>query len=96
VSDRERPANEFRAPRLFGADITYQKLASLIGRGAEIKAINLNKEFDLAAYKEKNGSGLIPLFSLTPDGKLRVINEEAPLEDAIEGKLLALVWATQN
>ena len=96
VSDRERPADEFRAPRLFGNDITYQKLASLLARGAEIRAINLNAEFDFAAYKEKNGSSILPMFTLTADGKLRVINDEAPVEEMSEGKLLALVWSVEG
>lgn len=95
-NDRKRPADEFRAPRLFGADITYQKLASLLAKGAEIKPINLNKEFDLDAYRSKNGTSLIPLFLITSDGKLRVVNEEAPLADTVEGKLLALVWSTAS
>ncbi len=92
-NERKRPADEFRAPRLFGTDITYQKLASLLAKGAEIKPINLNKEFDLDDYKSKNGSSLIPLFLITTDGKLRVCNEETPLGDSVEGKLLALVWS---
>ena len=96
VSDRERPADEFRAPRLFGDDITYQKLASLLARGAEIRAINLNSEFDLAAYKEKNGSSILPMFTLTTEGKLRVINDDAPVEEMSEGKLLALVWSADG
>ncbi len=96
VSDRERPADEFRAPRLFGNDITYQKLASLLARGAEIRAINLNAEFDLAAYKEKNGSSILPMFTITTEGKLRVINDDAPVEEMSEGKLLALVWSADG
>ena len=95
-SNRERPVDEFRAPRMFGKDVTYQKLASLLAAGGEIKPINLSEEFDLDAYREKNGGSLIPLFLLTTDGKLRVINEDTPPEDIVEGKLLALVWSAKH
>lgn len=93
TSEREKLADDYRVPRLFGEDVTYQKLASLLARGAEIKAINLTEEFDMEAYREKNGRNLIPLFSIDANGKLRVINEDAPAEPAASGKLMALVWA---
>lgn len=93
VSEREKLADDYRVPRLFGEDVTYQKLASLLAGGAEIKTINLTDEFDMNAYREKNGSNLIPLFSIDANGGLRVINEGAPPEPAADGKLMALVWS---
>ncbi len=93
TSEREKLADDYRVPRLFGEDVTYQKLASLLARGAQIKAINLTDEFDMDAYQEKNGSNLIPLFSIDANGKLRVINEDAPPGPVASGKLMALVWA---
>jgi hypothetical protein len=41
-SERARLADDYAPPRLFGADVTYQKLASLLARGAEIKTIRLS------------------------------------------------------
>lgn len=93
TSEREKLADDYRVPRLFGEDVTYQKLASLLARGAQIKAINLTDEFDMDAYQEKNGSNLIPLFSIDANGKLRVINEDAPPGPVASGRLMALVWA---
>lgn len=93
TSEREKLADDYRVPRLFGEDVTYQKLASLLARGAQIKTINLTDEFDMDAYQEKNGSNLIPLFSIDANGKLRVINEDAPPAPVASGKLMALVWA---
>ncbi|MEQ8514716.1 MAG: sodium:proton antiporter [Chromatocurvus sp.] len=93
TSEREKLADDYRVPRLFGEDVTYQKLASLLARGAEIKAINLTEEFNMEAYREKNGTNLIPLFSIDANDKLRVINEDTPAEPAASGKLMALVWA---
>jgi NhaP-type Na+/H+ or K+/H+ antiporter len=93
ASQRETLADDYRVPRLFGEDVSYQKLASLLARGAEIKTINLSDEFDMATYREKTGSQVLPLFTLDGERKLRVINDESPAE-AVEGtKLIALVWA---
>ena len=36
------------------------------------------------------------MFTLTADGKLRVINDDAPVEEMSEGKLLALVWSVEG
>ncbi|TCO76691.1 cation:proton antiporter [Chromatocurvus halotolerans] len=92
TSEREKLADEYRVPRLFQDDVTYQKLASLLARGAEVKTINLTDEFDVAAYREKNASNLLPLFSIDGNGKLRVLNEEAQPDAATSGRLVALVW----
>ncbi|MFN2286769.1 MAG: cation:proton antiporter [Chromatocurvus sp.] len=92
ASEREKLADDYRVPRLFGEDVTYQKLASLLAGGAKIKTINLTDEFDMNAYREKNASNLIPLFTIDPNGRLRVINEGEATETVTHGKLMALVW----
>ena len=96
ASEREKLADDYRVPRLFGEDVTYQKLASLLAGWAEIKTINLTDEFDMDAYREKNASNLIPLFSIDPDGRLRVIDEGEPTEIPENGKLMVLVWAVDK
>jgi len=92
ASEREKLADDYRVPRLFGEDVTYQKLASLLAGGAKIKTIKLTDEFDMNAYREKNASNLIPLFTIDPNGRLRVINEGEATETVTHGKLMALVW----
>ena len=46
--EKRRVAETFRAPRLFGEDVTQQKLASLIAQGAELKATLLTENFVVA------------------------------------------------
>lgn len=96
TSEREKLADDSRVPRLFKEDVTYQRLANLLASGAEVKTINLTEEFDMAAYREKNASKLLPLFSIDATGKLRVINDETTPEALIPGKLVALVWPADN
>jgi NhaP-type Na+/H+ or K+/H+ antiporter len=91
-SERSRLPDDYAPPRLFGPDLTYQKLASLLARGAEIKTLRLSEDFSLEDYRRENNARLIPLFTLQDKLKLRVISEELPekLEDGT--RLIALVW----
>ena len=63
-------SGEHRGYVLFGEDITYSKLASLMSKGAEIRSTLLTEEFDFDVYRKKYGNRAIPLFALTPKGKL--------------------------
>lgn len=47
LRNAEKRDHEFHATRMFGVSVSYQKLASLITQGAEIKVTNLSEEFDL-------------------------------------------------
>ncbi len=65
---------EARGRTLFGEDITYAKLASVLSRGGTIKATGLSEEFDMNDYLEMHGKAVIPLFAISPKGRqLRVL-----------------------
>ncbi len=63
-------SGEHRGYVLFGEDVTYSKLASLMSKGAEIRSTLLTEEFDFDAYRKKYRNRAIPLFALNPKGKL--------------------------
>ncbi len=69
-SEKLTVSGEHRGYILFGEDVTYSKLASLMSKGADIRSTLLTEEFDFEAYREKYGSRSIPLFALSPKGKL--------------------------
>lgn len=75
-SEKTRIADNLRAPRLFGEDVTQQKLASLIAQGAEVKATLLTETFDMAAYEKVRGNSHIPLFALDQNFGLRAFTDE--------------------
>lgn len=52
---------------LFGEAVTYAKLASLIGQGAEIHHTPLTENFDYASYQLQYGRRAIPLFAVDDD-----------------------------
>jgi NhaP-type Na+/H+ or K+/H+ antiporter len=90
-SEKRRVAEHFRAPRLFGEDVTLQKLASLIAQGAEVKATLLSENFDKEDYDKVRGKSHIPLFALDPKGNLRAYTDEFQPEIKAGWTLLSLV-----
>jgi NhaP-type Na+/H+ or K+/H+ antiporter len=90
-SDQQRVAENYRTPRLFGEDVTIQKLSSLIARGAEIKATMLSEEFGPEAYLQAKDKNTILLFGIDPQSHLRAYtdNYQPPIEAG--WTLLALV-----
>jgi NhaP-type Na+/H+ or K+/H+ antiporter len=96
ASERERLPEDYQVPRMFSEDLSYEKFASLLAQGAELKVINLTETFDVDNWKETTGNRLIPLFSLAEGQKLRVFtqDEEPPLDPG--SKLIALVWAARD
>ncbi|MCG3865171.1 MULTISPECIES: sodium:proton antiporter [unclassified Photobacterium] len=64
---------------LFGEDISYKKLASLINQGGEIKHTKLSDNFTLEDYySQYKASQLIPMFAVDPKGYIYTytINDE--------------------
>lgn len=55
---------------LFGNDITFSKLASLIAQGAKAKRTKLSESFDYEAYKEQYGKRATPLFAINDKKRL--------------------------
>ncbi|EED36040.1 sodium/hydrogen exchanger family protein [Luminiphilus syltensis NOR5-1B] len=96
ASERERLSEDYQVPRMFSEDLSYEKFASLLAQGAELKVINLTESFDLDNWKQTTGNRLIPLFALGEGQKLRVCtqDEEPPLDPG--SKLVALVWAAPD
>ncbi|MCB1705553.1 MAG: sodium:proton antiporter [Halioglobus sp.] len=95
ASEKRRVAENYRAPRLFGEGITQQKLASLIAKGAEIKATLLTDNFNLADYQKARGSSHIPLFALDKNGHLRAFTDDYQPDVKPGWTLLSLVSPEQ-
>lgn len=55
---------------LFGSDITFSKLASLIAQGAKAKQTKLSESFDYEAYQEQYGKRATPLFAINNKKRL--------------------------
>jgi len=65
---------------LFGSEITYSKLASLISQGATVKQTNISEDFTYENYQEQYGKRATPLFAFNAKRQLRFFTSEAELE----------------
>ena len=77
---------------LFGDDISYKKLASLINQGAEIKHTKLSDNFTLEDYfQQYKGSSLIPLFVIDLKQNIFPFTDVSTLEAKAGWIMIALV-----
>lgn len=77
---------------LFGDDISYKKLASLINQGAEIKHTKLSDNFTLEDYfQQYKGSSLIPLFVIDLKQNISPFTDVSTLEAKAGWIMIALV-----
>lgn len=74
-----RVADKYRTPRLFGSEVTAQKMESLIAKGAEIKTTRLTEEFSWQAYQDRYNHASLPLFAVEGSGRLRLWTDEKDL-----------------
>jgi NhaP-type Na+/H+ or K+/H+ antiporter len=95
-SDKQRVADHFLAPRLFGDDVTMQKLSSLVAKGAEVKATLLSEEFGPEAYLQAKSKNTILLFAIDPKSHLRAYTDQYQPPIQAGWTLLALVPAPEE
>ncbi|MCD9521713.1 sodium:proton antiporter [Photobacterium carnosum] len=77
---------------LFGDDISYKKLTSLINQGAEIKHTKLSDNFTLEDYfQQYKGSSLIPLFVIDLKQNISPFTDVSTLEAKAGWTMIALV-----
>lgn len=74
VSERHQLATEHRGYVLFGKDLTFQKFASLLSQGSEIRATKLSNEFSFETLQQQYPN-MIPLFAISPKGRLQIFVE---------------------
>ncbi|RMH40060.1 MAG: sodium:proton antiporter [Gammaproteobacteria bacterium] len=70
--ESKRLVADLQVQTLFGPDMSWQKIASLLGQGAEIKWTRLTEEFTIEDYRRQWGKNAYLLFAFTPEGRLRV------------------------
>lgn len=91
LSEKHRPAAHQKGYILFGEDVTYQKLASLISQGAKVRSTQLTANFLFDAFKEKYKDKAIPLFSIDTKGKIQVFVVDGVMKPVAGWTILSLV-----
>jgi hypothetical protein len=74
ATDEGEVVPELRFNPLFQENTTWSKLASLLSRGAEIRSTPLTDQYGLNEYRERMGSGTLPLFALDEEGRLHWVS----------------------
>ena len=72
TDDREGLAPGLRTNLLFGRDVSWSKLASLLAKDGVVRATKLTEEYDFETWRAQHGKDAIPLFALDEAGKLKV------------------------
>lgn len=90
-SEHRALAPALRSHLLFGPDVSWTQLASLLSNEGAIRITRLTKDFDLEAYGEEHGSDVVLLFAVSSDGRLRVYGESERFEPGPGWRLCALV-----
>jgi NhaP-type Na+/H+ or K+/H+ antiporter len=81
---------------LFGDDVTYSKLASLISQGASTKKTKLSESFSYQDYKEKYGKRAIPLFAIDTKEQLHFFTSGDELVPDAEWSIVSLVQDNED
>ncbi|MBD1574198.1 sodium:proton antiporter [Vibrio sp. S17_S38] len=77
---------------LFGEDVSYKKLASLINQGAEVKHTKLTAEFKWEDYVMKYSDGhRLSLFTVDPKGNIHVLSNDSSHKTAEGWTVVSLI-----
>ncbi|OLF37542.1 MULTISPECIES: cation:proton antiporter [unclassified Psychrobacter] len=89
-NERDTKQANFHSQWLFGKDVTYTKLASMLSKKARIKITNITDSYSFEQYKADNKQ-FVPLYTLDKEGKLSVITDKFDGNVPRDRKLVALV-----
>jgi hypothetical protein len=76
---RKTRVSGLRTDVLFGEDVSWSKLASLVGQGAVVKFTGLSEQYDFEAFSTSQGKEAVNLFALDEKGILQVFSARKEL-----------------
>jgi len=91
AGEKHKAASALRGYLLFGEDVTYARLASLLSQSAEFRTTTLTEEFGFDDFLTRHGDRVIPLFAITPRGRLQVFVAGGAMHPEAGWRILSLV-----
>lgn len=79
VSEKHQVAQEHQGEVLFSRDISFNKLASMISKGGELKKTKLSETFTYEDYLKQDKTA-VPMFAMSPKGQLVVRSVGRPFQ----------------
>lgn len=70
-SEKHRISSRLKGEPLFAEDMTFSKLSSLFGSGAEIRTTRLTDEFTMENFLESKDPDTVLLFAISENGRLK-------------------------
>lgn len=96
ISEKHTLSTRHRGNRLFGKNITYGQMASLLREGAEIKSTQLSDEYDYEAYTANRTEQLIPLFAIDLRNRLHIFTAEQSTTPESGWSIISLIMDSQS
>jgi len=93
-TSRTSVKNEYHT--LFGSDVTFSKLASLIAQDATIKSTKLSDSFTYATYQEQYGKQATPLFAFDSKQRLHFFTASETVTPDEGWTIVALIQAKEK
>ncbi|MBK8972189.1 MAG: sodium:proton antiporter [Hahellaceae bacterium] len=91
ASEKHQISAEHRGYTLFDRNLTYSKFASLLSQGATLRKTRLTEEFRFENYMNTKGKDGVPLFAITPKGKLEIFVADGQLAPQVGWTVISLV-----
>lgn len=89
-SERHQKQRNYQSNWLFGKDMTYSKLASLLAQNARVKTTNITETYSYEQY-QKDNKNAVPLFIIDKSGALQVVSSHFTPTMVKDAKIVALV-----
>ncbi len=96
ISEKHTLSTRHRGNRLFGENITYGQMASLLREGAEIKSTQLSDEYDYEAYTANRTEQLISLFTIDLRNRLHIFTAEQSTTSESGWSIISLIMDSQS
>lgn len=96
ASEKLKAARQHRGYLLFGKDVTFTKLSSLISQGAVIRSTGLSEDFDFEDFRQQYGNRAIPLFAIDPRGRIQVFVADGKMVPQADWTILSLIEPTEE
>jgi hypothetical protein len=75
----------------FGEEVSFTQLSKVLGKGGEIRSTGLSEEFGFDEYYKKYYRRAVPLFAISPRGKLYVYTADSDLNPVSGWTIISLI-----
>lgn len=96
TTERQEKNEYWQSPWLFGQEVTYSQLASMISRNAKIKITNITDSYSFEQYRQDN-KNYVALFMIDKNGVLKVFSSKTESRNIGSGaKVISLVMDAED